>query len=339
MSLTPDERLVSTDSGGTVSVWDPRRDRGTQARSVSPWDRWIAVGPKGPIVSNGWDDLYVFDFDGTCRHALPKERGGYVTMCPVRNGRVAVASREWGLRVLDAWRGAWEFGLDASPDSVTGMAALTDGRLVTTGRDKMLRVWNLDSGACEEVIEAQIALHDLAVVADRYAVSSGPQHSEIFDLEARHSVYRLPTVYCNYVPLGDGLVALKHSGKDCTDIVHLPSGEIRTRLAGEWPQMATPESGLLTWRPRRGLTWFGVDGESRGRIADVLGSPLAVSPESLVATKEENRICVRRLGSDALVAAWDTRPLDARLLLFLGRRLFVARETGPLLVLDVELDT
>ena len=173
------------------------------------------------------------------------------------------------------------------------------------------------------------------MIADRYAISSGSRRTEVFDLADRTSLLHLERPYSHPVPLGEGLLALKWFGQDRTDIIDLPSGEIRARLEGEWPHATTPQSGLVTWSPQRGLAWFSTDGNCRARIPGVLGVPLAVSPDGLLATSEEDRICVRHLGAQDVLAAWDCRPRDPHLLLFLGRRLFVGLDSGPLLVLDV----
>jgi WD40 repeat protein len=156
-------RLVSMTSTCTLQVWNtttgecdhalPGRQR--EARALVPM-------PCGQRLASLYKDGAVQIWDvrtGECVHALPKlENFGDIyasALTALDDARVIV----WYL-----WRNPYSTllvrnlasgtvcKLQEHRDSITQLAVLGEGRVLSASYDATLRVWNVDSGACEHVL-------------------------------------------------------------------------------------------------------------------------------------------------------------------------------------------
>ena len=209
-------RAVSGGFGDTVEVWD--LDSGAAVHALPGGHgivEAVAVSADGRrAVSGGLDwTVRVWDLDsGAAVHALPVH--GWVRAVAVSaDGRRAVSGDDETVLVWDLVTGKQiaptsrrlrqvfaRYRRVQSPSPfpfyILSLTISADGRrAVSGGRDEMVRVWDLDSGAAVHALAGHMGeMHAVAISADgRRAVSGGRDGTvRVWDLDSGAAVHALP---------------------------------------------------------------------------------------------------------------------------------------------------
>lgn len=169
LAVLSEGRLASCGRDGVVKCWDVVTS--TVTAEYTGHDG--AVGallevPGGWVVTGGVDDGTVRVFDAAsreCVHTLSGHMAAVFMLRLLPDGRVASAGYDDKVRIFDAATGTSQRVLPGHRDGVRAMAVLPDGRLATCG-DTTCRLWNLDSGACERVMEHEGSVWSMTVLDD-----------------------------------------------------------------------------------------------------------------------------------------------------------------------------
>ncbi len=301
-------RAVSAGDDRTLRVWD--LESGACAPPLTGHDRCVtsvAISADGArAASAGEDDmLRVWDLDGAaCRRVVPLDHGWIPSVALSGDGRLAVVVDEMS---RDAR--VWDLATEAPPLPLAGhrdgVAAVAVGgaRAVTGGRDGTLRVWDLASRRCREVLEVGAWIEDVAISADGRCVVAADWNQRLHVWTVAGSAWRrlvrgsTARAFAEH-PRGIRAVAVSADGA-------------RAVSGGEEGRLYLWDLTVPTGEPRRGagfgrVTQLALDA-SRTRVAAPAGGTLSVWD---LATGS----CVRELpcGAESTAVAW--MPDDRRLL-------------------------
>jgi WD40 repeat protein len=205
VSATPDgRRAVSGSFDKTLRVWDLESGTCLQALEGHGGRVWsVSVTPDGRRSVSGSEDstLRVWDLEsGTCLHTLHAHKGGVWSVSVTPDGRRAVSGgKDNTVRVWDLESGACLRTLEGHSGAVGSVSVAPDGRRAVSGSlsewpgdegpenpDHTLRVWDLENGRCERVLEGHTSIPGVSVTPDgRRAVSGSFDGSlRVWDLDS-----------------------------------------------------------------------------------------------------------------------------------------------------------
>jgi WD40 repeat protein len=167
-SVTPDgQRVVSASQDRSVKLWElgaPESlpQEGHSARVIA-----CAITPNAAIAVSGSEDGTVKVWSlatGEC--VTVEEHADEVTACAASDRCVASGWRDGSLRVWSQGPSARSRVIQAHSGEVSGCAITRNGLLITTSRDRTLKIWRADTLELVQVFEHAEALDGLAINAD-----------------------------------------------------------------------------------------------------------------------------------------------------------------------------
>ena len=173
VAVTADGCIVSGSGDNTVRIWNA--STGECERVLEGHTGWVdsvTVAADGHIVSGSADNTLRI-WKATLPNLLEQIR------CHVRvtsvsvatNGRI-VSAGEDAVHIWDAATGLCELVLDGHSESVSSVAVVADGHIVSGSYDKTVRIWNATTGDCEHVLEGHTGyVNDLLVTPDGHIAS------------------------------------------------------------------------------------------------------------------------------------------------------------------------
>ncbi|MFC4068963.1 WD40 repeat domain-containing serine/threonine protein kinase [Actinoplanes subglobosus] len=191
VAVTADgSRALSAGADGSVRYWDVAAGRclrvldGHSSRVTS-----VAVTADGTRAISGCvgGTLWVWDLSSGHGRCVLDDHPGVQSVALTGDGRLALAAGYRDVRLYDLDTGRHLAGLPGGPhgvalvgglaysSSVPSVALADDGRLALAVDDRIVRVWDLDSGGCVRVFDGHSHwVHSMAVSPDgRLAVSCG----------------------------------------------------------------------------------------------------------------------------------------------------------------------
>jgi WD40 repeat protein len=154
IDLSPDGKLIATASrDGTVRIWDAMTAQPliTLAQATSAWfdAQFSPDGSRLAAVNEG-ADVKIWAVDGWTElmSLANPETGGYQGLGWSSDGAsLATASYDGVTRILDAYNGQLLINLPGHVSTVLDVNFSPDGkRLVSSGADRMIKIWDTGSG-------------------------------------------------------------------------------------------------------------------------------------------------------------------------------------------------
>lgn len=177
-ALSPDGRLVASRTfDGEVRVWDFETghcQKVLSEPSQQKAERWqldiIGLTADAKILIEGaaTGDLSVWDVDtGECIHQVKQPDGMGNVTCLCANRGLAVSAHQSKLVVWDVLTGKSLRVFEGHDDEIFTTSISAEGRFVISGsRDKTCRVWNVENGECNRVLEHSELVTEAAVTSD-----------------------------------------------------------------------------------------------------------------------------------------------------------------------------
>jgi WD40 repeat protein len=293
-TFAPDGHLLVTASEDSmVWLWDPAtRKQLTGMTLDGGYAAGLAFAPHGHClaiaVHGGAEGLLVlWQFSGQTHHVempLPKVASA-VAWSP--DGRLAAASgNDIHVFTLDELaRPIPQRVLTGHADRVTGLAFARDGQLISGSTDRTVRTWNVDTGACSNVLPHDGPIWAIAVSPDgRYIAAGG------IDDAASETLHNLPCIWDRttqelvtklsghtagvtaivYNQTGDRLATTSLDGRARVWCAHDPDVRNRGRLLRQLtvdvePHALAPEAYAAAFSPSGKQLFVGF-ADGRGRL-------------------------------------------------------------------------
>jgi WD40 repeat protein/serine/threonine protein kinase len=196
IALTMDGRLAVTGSqDGKIRVWEPGGVgllevlEGHESAVTS-----IAVTPDGRFVLTGSFDLTARLWDlnaARCLHTFEEQRDPVALTADGRTG--LTTGKDHDVTVWDLTVGARVATLEHE-DHVSGAALTSDGRTAATASKKPVRIWDIESGHCTQLLEGHLNyVQAVALTPDGRVALSGASDrtARVWDLAAGRCVQTL----------------------------------------------------------------------------------------------------------------------------------------------------
>jgi len=244
--LSDGKRAISTESGGTLRLWDLETGQCRQtfvedSRRASI----LAVSPDGKrtISAEGDGTLRLWDLEtGQCRRTFVGHSKRVCTVAVLPDGKRAIsASWDCTLKLWDLESGACLQTLVGHSDGVKAVVALPDARrAISASGDKTLKLWDLKSGACLRTFaEPPDGVDTIAFSPDgrRVVSASGNGALKLWDLESAECL-RTFVGHSRRVRavafLPDGKRIVSAGGDKALKLWDLDTGQCLRTFAGHW---------------------------------------------------------------------------------------------------------
>ena len=143
-----DGRLVSGSSDKTIKIWNIKRKKIEGSVDIGAVVTKLLVVNNSGLLLVGCKKIQVFDMSvkEAYNHIydLPGHKSDITNMINVGiNGERVITSGKDGVKIWNIPNKILETKLQANSGGTYGMEILTDGRLVTSGGDGQLKIWNI----------------------------------------------------------------------------------------------------------------------------------------------------------------------------------------------------
>lgn len=149
--LLPNGKLLSG-SDNKLKIWNLKTKECEKIfTGHTGYIQQIQFLSSGKIVSASSDKtLRIWNLEGICE-AILRGHNKIVYQVKVFNGKIFSISADYTIRVWN-FAGICELILKGHQKLILQIQLLPDNRLISSSYDKTMRVWNLETGLCEEII-------------------------------------------------------------------------------------------------------------------------------------------------------------------------------------------